>query len=116
MSRFVTDENFNNDILRGVIRIRPSLDIVRVQDVGLRSATDATILEWTAQEQRILLSHDLKTIPRFALERVRLGLPMPGVFVASRDIAVGQAVEDIVLLSDCSLDGEWENQILYLPL
>ncbi|MCB0206031.1 MAG: DUF5615 family PIN-like protein [Anaerolineae bacterium] len=116
MLSFVTDENFNNDILRGVIRVRPSLDIARVQDVGLRGANDRTILEWAAREGRILLSHDLKTIPRYALERVRLGLPMPGVVVASRDMAVGQTVEDIVLLADYSLDGEWENQVLYLPL
>lgn len=116
MVRFVTDENFNNDILRGVIRVRPKLDIVRVQDVGLCSADDGAILEWAAREERILLSHDLKTVPRYALERVRLGLPMPGVFLAGRDIAVGQAVDDIVLLADCSLEGEWENQVLYLPL
>ena len=36
----VADENFNNAIVRGLLRIKPALDIVRVQDVGLSSADD----------------------------------------------------------------------------
>ena len=40
------DENFNNDILRGLLRRNPSLDIVRIQDVGLSSADDPTVLAW----------------------------------------------------------------------
>jgi hypothetical protein len=30
MLRFVADENFNNDIVRGMLRRAPELDIVRV--------------------------------------------------------------------------------------
>ena len=33
--RLAADENFNNDIVRGLVRRKPDLDIVRVQDVGL---------------------------------------------------------------------------------
>lgn len=50
MLLLVSDENFNNDIVRGLLRRKPDLDIVRVQDVGLRGADDAIILEWAAQE------------------------------------------------------------------
>lgn len=51
----VADENFNNTIVRGLLRVKPNLDIVRVQDVGLFSASDPTVLEWAAKEDRILL-------------------------------------------------------------
>jgi hypothetical protein len=37
--RLAADENFNNVIVRGLLRRLPDLDIVRVQDVG-RSGTD----------------------------------------------------------------------------
>jgi predicted nuclease of predicted toxin-antitoxin system len=60
--RFAADENFNNDIVRGLLRRKPNLDIVRVQDVGLAGADDPTILEWAAREGRILLTHDVSTI------------------------------------------------------
>jgi hypothetical protein len=41
----IADENFNNAIVRGLLRLKPNLDIVRVQDVGLSGADDPTILE-----------------------------------------------------------------------
>jgi predicted nuclease of predicted toxin-antitoxin system len=55
------DENFNNDIMRGLLPRKPDLDIVRVQDVGFSGADDPTILEWIAQEGRMLLTHDVST-------------------------------------------------------
>lgn len=116
MLRLAADENFNNDIVRGLLRRRPELDIVRVQDVGLSGADDPTVLEWAAQEERVLLTHDVSTITHYAYERVRAGESMPGVFEVSRGVPIGRAIEDILLLVDYSLDGEWEGQVYYLPL
>ena len=116
MLRLAADENFNNDIVRGLLRLRPELDIVRVQDAGLPGADDPTVLEWAAQEGRVLLTHDASTVTKYAYERVRAGQSMPGVFEASRDVPIGRAIEDILLLADYSLDGEWEGQVRYLPL
>jgi hypothetical protein len=83
--------------------------IYRVKD-------DPTILRWAVQENRILLTHDVATITRFAYDRTVQGLPMPGVIEVGTDAQVGRVIEDIVLLIDCSLDGELEGQIQYLPL
>ena len=46
MLLLVADENFNNDILRGLLRRNSSLDIVRIQDAGLTHASDPDVLEW----------------------------------------------------------------------
>jgi hypothetical protein len=116
MLRLAADENFNNDIVRGIVRRNPTVDIVRVQDAGLTGADDPTVLAWTAQAQRVLLTHDVETITHYAYERVRAGQPMPGVFEVSRTIPLGQAIEDILLIAECSLEGEWEGQVRYLPL
>ena len=35
-----------------------SVDLVRVQDVGLEQADDTSILAWAAENNRILLTHD----------------------------------------------------------
>jgi hypothetical protein len=48
MLRLVADENFNGDIIRGLLRRNPKLDIVRVQDVGLSGADDTSVLQWAA--------------------------------------------------------------------
>ena len=116
MLRLAADENFNNSIVRGLLRRQPELDIVRIQDAGLSGADDTTVLEWAAQEGRVLLTHDVSTITKYAYERVQAGQPMPGVFEVNRPVPIGRAIEDILLLAECSLDGEWEGQVRYLPL
>jgi predicted nuclease of predicted toxin-antitoxin system len=112
----IADENFNNDIVRGMLRRKPDLDIVRVQDVGLSNEDDRVILEWAAQEDRILVTHDVTTITNFAYERVRAGKPMSGVIEVDDDLPVGQAINDILLVVESSERGEWEGQIIYIPL
>ena len=115
MLRLAADENFNSDIVRGVLRQRPDLEIVRIQDVGLSGADDRTVLEWAAGQGRVLLTHDVTTLTRHAYDRARAGQPMPGVFEVSRRVPLGQAIEDLLLLAECSREGEWEGQIRYLP-
>jgi len=44
MFRFLSDENFNGDIVRGLLLREPNLDLLRVQDVGLRNAEDPDIV------------------------------------------------------------------------
>lgn len=116
MLRLAADENFNNDIVRDVRRRNPAVEIVRVQDADLLSADDPTILEWAAQAGLVLLTHDVATMTRYAYDRVREGKPMPGVFEVGRQVPIGVAIEEIVLLAECSLAGEWEGQVRYLPL
>jgi len=116
MLRLAADENFNHNIVRGLLRRKPNLDLVCIQDLSLSGADDPTVLEWSAKEGRVLLTHDVSTITRYAYERVQAGKPMPGVFEVSRSVPIGQAIEDILLLSECSQENEWEGQIYYLPL
>lgn len=116
MLSLAADENFNNDIVRGLLRRMPELDIVRVQDAGLSSKDDPAVLEWAALTNRVLLTHDVTTITKYAYERVVAGKRMPGVFEVSRIVPIGRVIEDVLLLAQCSRDGEWEGQVQYLPL
>jgi len=81
---FLTDENFKVDIVRGLRRQRPELSVVRVQDVGLSGADDEVILERAAQEARLLLTHDVKTVTKYAYGRASAALLMPGVVEVPR--------------------------------
>ena len=116
MLRLVSDENFNNNIVRGILRQKREVDIVRVQDVGLSGADDRTVLAWAAEQDRVLLTHDVNTITKYACERIEAGQAMPGVFEVNRTVPIGPVIEDIVLLVECSMEKEWEGQIIYLPL
>ncbi len=114
--RLVSDENFNGEIVRGLLLRHPNLDICRVQDVGLQEAEDPTILEWAAANNRIVLTHDRATMPDFAYERVTAGRPMPGVFVVNDHLSIRQAIEELLLLEACSEQSEWVGLVVYLPL
>ncbi|MEE8430824.1 MAG: hypothetical protein V3S16_06220 [Candidatus Desulfatibia sp.] len=57
-----------------------------------------------------------KTITRYAYKRIDADQPMPGVLEVSRRVPIGAAIEDILLLAEYSLEGEWDGQIRYLPL
>lgn len=114
--KFLADENFDNTIIRGLLRRKPDVDVVRVRDVGLAGADDPTVLEWAAQENRVLLTHDVATITRYAYERIAAGQPMTGVIEVTFDAPIGRVIEDLLFILDCSLEGELEGQIYYLPL
>jgi predicted nuclease of predicted toxin-antitoxin system len=116
MLRFAADENLNNDIIRGLLRRKADLDIIRIQDVGLSGADDSAVLEWSALEGRILLTHDVNTITEYAYQRIKSGKRMPGVLEIRQTLPVKQVIEDILLLVECFEADEWENRILYLPL
>jgi hypothetical protein len=44
--RWLADENFNNDIVRALLRRKPAFDVVRAQDVGLTGIDDGALLAW----------------------------------------------------------------------
>lgn len=115
MLKLLVDENFDNTIVRGLFRRNPMLDMVRVQDVGLSGKDDLTVLEWAAQEGRILLTHDVATITCYAYDRVKQGQPMPGVIEISTDAPIRRVIEDVLVLVECSQEGELEGQVQYLP-
>jgi hypothetical protein len=114
--RLAADENLNNNIVRGLLRRRPDLDIVRVQDVGLTGIDDAALLAWAAQEGRVVITHDAATMSRHAYDRVRASLAMPGVFEVGFNVPIGSVIDDLLLIAECSVEDEWEGQVWYLPL
>ena len=116
MIRFLTDEDFNIHILAGVRRRLPDLDIVRVQDSGLRSFRDPLILQFAAAEGRVVLSHDVSTMATHATARVLAGKPMSGLFLIRQYFPIGRAIDEIVMIAVCSRDDEWNGAIEYLPL
>lgn len=114
--KFAADENFDNDILRGVLRLNADFDVVRIQDTKVYQADDPTVLEWTAQQKRILLTHDVKTMPKHAYERVVASKPMPGVFVFRDRMPLGAAIEELAITIEASNLDEWQDIIAFFPM
>ena len=116
MLRLVSDQNFNDPVVRGLFRRLPELDLVRVRDEGMERTKDPPLLAWAAEHGRIVLTHDRNTMPGFAYSRVTQGLPMPGVFVVDDTLPIGRAIEELEVIVMCSADDEWDNQVVFIPL
>ena len=116
MIRLFFDENFNCRILAGLRLRLPDAELLRVQDLAMDGTSDPELLEWTANERRILVTHDIKTMIRFAYERIGAGHYLAGVFIVASDLPVGQAVEALVEVIECSDTDEYENRVVHLPV
>lgn len=113
---FLADENFNNQIIRGVLRRVPSSKFTRVQDTDLMGRPDPEVLAYAAEHNLIVLTHDIKTMRAFFYERVANNLPVPTLFLIHSDKPVGTVIDDIELILLASDSAEWEGQTHYIPL
>jgi hypothetical protein len=116
MLRLVSDADYNGIVIRGLLRRQVDLDLIRVQEVGVRTAGDPDILAWAAVENRILLTHDRTAMTDHAYERIRLGYLMPGVFVQRNRPPFGPLIDEILLIVACSSQADWIDRVVFLPL
>jgi hypothetical protein len=116
MIRFLLDENFNGKIVRGLRARKPNVDMIRVQDTEISGADDPTVLEWAAKEGRILLTHDLDTMTKYANDRIEQGLPLAGVIFVRDTLPIAKVIDDLLTVLGASEAGEWENRTDFLPL
>jgi len=116
MIPLLADENFRGDILAGLKRREPALDIVRVQDVGLQTKDDNSILEWAASQGRVLVTHDRGSMDSCVRTRRDQGLLVAGVVIVRDNISTGRAVEEILMIAVCSTPAEFQSTVSFIPM
>jgi hypothetical protein len=120
MLRLASDADVHGDIIRGLRqRLEKSKegDLVRTQDAMPQDTPDPQVLEWAAQENRILITNDRRTMLDFVYKRIAAGQTVPGVIVTSRKQSIGAAIEDILLIAECVSEEEIRDKVvIYLPL
>jgi predicted nuclease of predicted toxin-antitoxin system len=115
MLRFVADENVRGQVIRGVLRLQPELDLVRAIDVDLGSTPDPEILEWAARHERILLTRDSASMIAYIRERIANELKMPGAVILRDRASNRDQIDAILLVAFASEPYEWNNRLEYLP-
>lgn len=115
MLRLLTDENFDNQIVRGLRLRLPQLDVVSVKHMGLAGLPDPILLKWAAQRERTMLTHDIRTMVPYAKELIKRSEPMAGVIVVPDQLQIGRAIKDLELLLEYFSESELRDRIEYLP-
>ena len=116
MVPLLADENFNHRILRGLRLRLPALDYVPAQDAEIYQHEDPEVLDWAASHNRVVLTHDVNTMIKYANERLAAGQPFPGMIVVPKDLAIGVAIEELATLLYCSSPEEFPDRGVHLPI
>ena len=100
----------------GVLRREPAVDFLTANAAGLRTLSDPEVLALAAEDQRVLVSHDVGTMPAHFRVFREAGNESPGVFLVPQSLEVGEAIDQIVLIWLASQGSDWVNRLVWLPL
>ncbi len=96
--RFLADADLNKTIVSGVLRREPSIDFLTAHAAGLQRLSDTDVLTVAARQQRVLVSHDVGTMPMHFREFTRAGGNSAGVFLVPQSLDVGTAIDELLLI------------------
>ncbi len=114
--RFLADADLNKAIVSGVLRREPSVDFLSANAAGLRGMRDDQVLKFAAENQRVLVSHDVGTMPAHFRAFLGAGDHSAGVFLIPQSLDIGTAIEELLLLWLASEASEWVDRLEWLPL
>ena len=113
--RFLADANLDQDLVAGVLRREREVDFELPQGIIPEGMKDPEVLAVAASLGRILVTHDVRTMPRHFGEFINHS-DCPGLILIPRSMPMGQAIEEILLIWHASEAEEWTNLFRRLPL
>ena len=113
--RFLADANFNQTIVTGLLLREPQIDFGLPQDLIPAGTKDPKVLELGAALGRVIVTHDVKTMPTH-FETFVNEQRCAGVILVPQHLPVGHAIEDLLLIWQASEAEEWINQMRRVPL
>ena len=113
--KLLFDEDVDARILRGLRRANPSVDTRSALEAGLTRTPDREVLAQAAAEGRLLVTQDVHTMTAEHADYLAGGNVSAGVVFIPRDVSIGQAVADLLLIVTASTAEDWTNRTDFLP-
>lgn len=113
--RFQADEDLNERIIAAVKRREPSVDFRTARAAGIKGLTDSQVLEVAARLGRVLVTHDLRTMPGAFGEFIQTS-NSAGVILVGQHMPLAAAAEELILIWEATEAAEWVDRICPLPL
>ena len=113
--QFQADADLNQAIVTGVIRRQPSINFQTATEADLEGLKDAEVLALSSRQQRILVTHDRRTMPTEFAEFI-IDSQSSGVLIVSRKTALETVIEELILIWSVTTAEEWINRIAKVPL
>jgi predicted nuclease of predicted toxin-antitoxin system len=112
--RFQADADLKQAIVTGTIRREPNIDFQAAYAAGLEGKLDPEVLAIAAQDGRVLVTHDRKTMPTEFGDFI-VTQTSAGVLILSQKLPIADAIEALILVWEASTAEEWVNQIMSIP-
>jgi hypothetical protein len=113
--RFQADADLNFDIVKAVLHQEPAIDFASAADSELHGVMDPEILERATAADRILVSHDRRTMLNHFRNRLVAGQSSSGLLIVSQGAPIGLVVESIVVLWSVADPVDLRDQVYHLP-
>jgi Domain of unknown function (DUF5615) len=108
------DEDFNERIVRGLRRREAAMDFQSASVGRVLRQPDREVLALPAAGNRVLVSHDRKSMLRH-FARFIASQTSPGLIIVSQDLEIGIAIEQLLLVWSVLEAEELTNRPLFLP-
>jgi hypothetical protein len=95
--RFQADADLRVPIIKGLKRREPSVDFATAHEAGLAGLDDRAVLALAAASGRVLVSHDVSTMPE-EFSRFIQTQTSPGVVLVSQELSYREAIEGLLRL------------------
>jgi hypothetical protein len=114
--KLIADADFNEDLIRGMRRMEPSIDFLTASEGGTRGLPDRQVLELAAAARRVLVSHDRNTMAGEFCRFLADGRWSSGLIIVEQELDEGDAIEGLLLVWAASSAEELRDQIFWLPM
>ena len=112
--RFQADNDLDHRIIIATRRLAPTIDFQTAAALDLHGRADPEVLALAAQQGRILVTHDRRTMPGH-FETFITTQASPGLIIVARTLPIGQAAAWLHLLWAASEAEEYVNAIYSVP-
>ena len=112
--KWLADENFDNNILRGIWRRAAGFDVIRTQDgAEIPGLDDAAVLAWATANDRVVLTHDLSTMIPAMREQVRRFISCAPIVMVRDSLPVSLVIGEVLLLNECAIENDWAAAVIF---
>jgi predicted nuclease of predicted toxin-antitoxin system len=114
-ARFLADADLDLRIVTSIKKVEPEIDFETAQTAALKGIPDLEVLRIAAGKNRVLVSHDRRTMPS-AFYSFLAEQESPGLILLKQTCPLGRAIEELRACYHVLDAAEFINQIRYLPL
>lgn len=118
MLRYLLDENVDPLYRSELLKREPEMEVRKVGLLGTPpySTPDSEILRWCEENDFSRVTNDRNTMPQHLRNHLTQGGHVPGIFMLSPNMSIGETIQELVLIWAVSEEYEYFDQILFLPL